>query len=166
MLRILITGVGVFAAMLALQLGLWRLVRVRREILWLLVLYLVFPVLTGIAVYSIGLIEVAPLLAVTFLYLALAAAYIQTYPALRENIPSFRILLLIDAHANAALSADEIVNQMRNEGLFHTKVDDLVNDGLAQRAPDGRLVLTRYGAVLADVFRRYRTLLGLKIGHG
>jgi hypothetical protein len=163
---ILIAGVGLFVVMLALQVLVWRLLRVRREIAWLFGLYLAIPGVLGISLCAMRAAEPLSILAVGLLYLALAAAYIQTYPALRENIPSFRILLLVDRHSESGLSESEIVARLRGEGLFQTKVDDLVRDGLARKAPDGKLQATGSGAFLAGVFRAYRNLLGLRIGKG
>lgn len=166
MASIIAIGFGSFTLMLLTQLVLWRVMRVRREVLWLLLLYLVLPTLFAVVTLATGQVDALSLFAIGLLHLALAGAYIQTYPALRENIPSFRILLLIDRHAHSGVTAEQVIDYLRSEGLFDSKIDDLVNDGFATKMADGRLMPTRYGAWLADVFRLYRKLLGLQTGHG
>jgi hypothetical protein len=162
---LLLWGMAAFAATLAAHIAVWQLVRPRREMLWLFVLFLLLPVIVAIVAVVSGRAGLPEMLAVWLLHVALSMAYVQTYPAIREEIPSFRILLAISAAGERGLSRDEVLALFENSSLFADKMTDLDNDGLLRRV-DGRLRLTRAGRLIALVFHRYRRLLGLESGLG
>lgn len=154
-----------FAATLAVHVVVWRLCRVRREMLWVFVLFLLLPiVVTGLAMAT-GYVGATYTLAVWLIHAALSVVYVQTYPAFREEIPSFRILLAISVTGGRGMSQQEILSLFEKSSLFADKMTDLNNDGLL-REVDGRLCLTPAGRLLALVFYRYRRLLGLESGLG
>jgi hypothetical protein len=105
-------------------------------------------------------------LAIALLWLALASAYVQTYPVLRHVIPSFRILLLLDRHRAQGLNREEIMRLLAQEGLFASGLGDLEKDALITQASQGRFIVTPIGAALAGAFGFYRRLLGLGRGLG
>jgi len=102
-------------------------------------------------------------LGAALLWLALAAAYIQTYPALKEDIPSFRLLLLLEKHPG--MSKEAIIEAMKQENLFSAKLDELENERLVVEKK-GKVALSPAGRKLANLFYYYRKILGLKPGEG
>lgn len=154
-----------FAATLAIHVVIWRLCKVRREMLWVFLLFLILPIVViGFAV-AFGYAGMLDALAVWLAHVALSAAYVQTYPAFREEIPSFRILLAISAAGERGMTQEEVLSLFEKSSLFADKMMDLNNDGLL-REVDGRLRLTRAGRLIALAFYRYRRLLGLESGLG
>jgi hypothetical protein len=162
---LLLWGIAAFTATLGAHIAVWQLVRPRREMLWLFVLFLLLPVVVAVVAVVYGGVGVLEGLAVWLLHAALSVAYVQTYPAIREEIPSFRILLAISAAGKRGLSRDEVLSLFEGSTLFADKMTDLDNDGLLHQV-DGRLRLTRAGRLIALVFHRYRRLLGLESGLG
>jgi len=159
-------GIGFLILALVLHLVLWRFRRVRREMFWLFVLFFVVPLAPLAWLYGGGYASGMELLAAALLWLALASAYVQTYPVLRHVIPSFRILLLLDRHRSLGLRKEEITHHIAQEGLFAAGLGDLESDSLITQTTRGRYVVTRSGAALARAFGFYRRLLGLGRGLG
>lgn len=163
---VLAAGVGAFLFLLGVQVVLWRLLHVKREMFGLAVIYLLVPCLLVLAVLTGTRIGVIDVLLAGFLYLALACGYIQTYPALREDIPSFRILFAIEAAGPAGLDEAGVVAALEGDSLFSKKMDDLASDRLIGVDAGGQLYLLPAGLALARVFRAYRKALGLQRGLG
>ncbi len=158
-------GIGLFIAALVTHVLLWNMFRIRKEVLWLAVVFVVIPLMALAALRAAGYLETAAsMIAIGLLHMALTAVYVQTYPALREDIPSLRILTLVHAHAGG-LTRDDLVTRLAGHGLFETKISDLENDAFV-RVRDGRMTLTVAGAALAGVFHLYRRLLASKVGKG
>eukprot|EP01031_Cornospumella_fuschlensis_P052020 gene52020-63600_t len=163
---VLVAGVGAFLILLALQVMLWRVLGVRREMLGLAVVYLLLPSVMSIVLAFGTQVDRVDLLLAAFLYLALACGYIQTYPALREDIPSFRILFAVEAAGQSGLSEEGIVIALQTDNLLTKKMDDLSSDRLVGVGVDGQLHLLPVGRMLALIFRAYRKALGLQRGLG
>jgi hypothetical protein len=158
-------GIGLFVAALITHVLLWNMFRIRREVLWLAVVFVVIPLMVLATLRAVGYLETAvSATAVGLLHMALAVVYVQTYPALREDIPSLRILMLVHGHPGGR-TRDDLVAQLTGHGLFETKLRDLENDAFV-RARDGRMTLTAAGAALATVFDLYRRWLGRSAGKG
>ena len=163
---ILSLSIATFLVLLLVQAAVWSVVRVRREMLGLVVIYAVVPaVLAGAAALWSG-VEGLSLAAACLLYAAITSAYIQTYPTLREDIPTFRLLFAIDEAGAAGASEAELASKLHASSLYDKKIDDLLRDGLVRTRPDGSLVLAPAGRVLAHVFRTYRRWLGMSRGEG
>ncbi len=160
---IVVGGIIGFLASLAAQVMIWRLFRVQRELLVLALLFLIFPA----AVYLVvSLVVPTPVtwLMIALLHLVLSSAYIQTYPALREDIPSVAILFVI--RDTPGLSSEEVIAEMASRGDLSTrKIDDLCRDGLATKQSTG-LTLTRSGIIFAMAFHIYRKILGTQRDQG
>lgn len=163
---VLAAGVGAFLALLAVQVVLWRVIDVKREMLGLGVIYLLLPLFVFLAVALLTSTSLLDLILLGFLYLALACGYIQTYPALREDIPTFRILFAIDAAGSEGLSGEGIVAALGTDNLLAKKMADLYGDRLIGVDADGKMHLLPAGRFLAIVFRTYRKTLGMQRGLG
>lgn len=162
---LLLWSIVAFTATLGAHIAVWQLVRPRREMLWLFVLFLLLPAIVAIFAVVSGRAGMPEVLAVWLMHAALSVVYVQTYPAIREEIPSFRILLAISAAGERGLSRDEVLSLFEGSSLFADKMSDLDNDGLLRQV-EGRLHLTRAGRLIAVVFHHYRRLLGLESGRG
>jgi len=163
-LTVLAYGIGLFIAALTTHVLLWNLFCIRKEVLWLIIVFMVIPLIILITLCATGCLDITVATAAGLLHMALAAVYVQTYPALREDIPSIRILMLV--HENyGGMTRHELVAQLARHKLFETKILDLENDSFI-RVMDGRMTLTTAGAVLAAIFNFYRRLLRCDAGKG
>ena len=167
MTYVLLLGLATFAINLLVHAAIWNLFRVHKEIQALLILFVVAPSIGYLGLVLTSLVPPWPVIAAGLLHLMLACAYIQTYPALREDIPSVRILFMI--HANPGIHNSDVVRHFHMEGLLDSqKVKDLGRDGLIVKSdsPSSRLVLTKSGALLAAFFYSYRKILGVHRDQG
>jgi len=161
---VLACGIGLFIAALTTHVLLWNLFCIRKEVLWLIIVFMVIPLIILITLCATGCLDITVATAAGLLHMALAAVYVQTYPALREDIPSIRILMLV--HENyGGMTRHELVAQLARHKLFETKILDLENDSFI-RVMDGRMTLTTAGTVLAATFYFYRRLLRCDAGKG
>lgn len=162
-------GLGCFAAIFLVHLTVWRSGRVQREMLWLFLLFLFIPIVAAVMAVLVG-VSIGDVSIILLLYLAVAAAYIQTYPALKEDIPSFQILLCVYAAergdtSGVGVGAEEVVATIGGTGLVTVKLDELNGDQLLSEH-QGDITLAPAGRALALFFYYYRRLLGLAAGKG
>jgi hypothetical protein len=134
----------------------WRVIYIKREMGTLLCILAFTPfllVLIFANVYNLDRIDICY---VSFYSFAALSAYIQTYPALREDIPTIKILNLI--FDNKEISVIELLsNPSLNKSLHDVKIEELINDKLLFK--DGNiLVLGRWGKFLAISFSKYRVI--------
>ena len=158
-------GVILFLAAFILHVLIWRYAKASKEMFLLFLLFLVFPgiaISVGVILHYFGGKEIA---AIALLHYSLAIAYIQTYPGLRDDIPSFRILMLLDRAGGEGMSESELLNGIGEASLFAFKVSELESDRLVIGDGD-RIRLSTAGRILATVFIGYRRLLGLELGKG
>ncbi len=161
----LLLGMVLFVAALVAHVLVWRLTSVKREIFWLFGIFLVCPLLLVAVGTGNGYVDLREAVAISLVQLSLAVVYIQTYPALKSDIPTFRILLLLKQHTGRGLTDQEIIQMMAPARLFDDKLVELEGDSLIL-LKDGKLQLSLAGKVIAAVFSCYRSLLGLKTGSG
>ncbi len=162
---VLLNGFLSFVILLVIHLLIRRFIRVQREILLLFVLFLLFPLLCFIILTIKSADPSANLIATAAVYFSLALVYLQTYPVLTTEIPSFKILRLV--HDQKGITETEIIASLRDDKeLFDAKVEELEKDSLVVRRKDNRYELSGSGKALADLFILYRSLLGAKWGKG
>jgi len=155
-----------FLVSLLLHVVLWRLFDIKREIVTLFLIFIGFPLVLVIGFKVSGIWVGTQALAIGVLDFALAIAYIQTYPTLRTDIPTFRILILLDQYRGAGLDEREIIERLRDSpDMFSRKVVELERDGLAVRR-EGWIYLTSAGLLITRIFIFYRRMLGLPYGAG
>jgi len=162
--HVLIAGISLFAVSLISHVLLWRIVRVKREIFWLFTIFLLCPLLLVAAVVVGGYEGAKEAVAIALIHISLAVVYIQTYPGLREDIPSIRILKQIHSQPNG-MNREDILSQLDGARFLETRIDDLENDVLVT-SDGGVLRLTPIGTLLAVIFGLYRRLLGAPSGRG
>ena len=162
----LVIGFAFFSITLISHLLIWRFCRIAKEIFYLMLIFLlIVPLLLGgIFIASRG--TFGEFCASLMVYLSFSLAYLQTYSALKAEIPTFRILRLIHDAKTEGLDGRTIHEKMqRDHQLYGPKVTELENDRLLIRQKD-RFVLSNAGAFMADTFIIYRRFLGLKTGLG
>jgi len=163
--RILALSLLLFMGVFILHVAIWRLFRVRREMMLLAALFLVMPGGALVTALAFGWLMPVEMLATALMLYALSVAYVQTYPGLKDDIPSFRILMLLDQAGREGMTKSDILDRIGEQSLFVFKVAELESDGLV--VWDGDSVrLTPAGRILAAVFSSYRRLLGLGLGKG
>lgn len=163
---ILFFGFILFLASLILHLVLWRLFDIKKEILTLFSLFIGLPLLALAGLWASGVWDATQALAIGVFDFALAVSYIQTYPTLRTDIPTFRILILLDHYRGTGLDERFIIERLRDSPhMFSRKVVELERDGLAVRR-EGRIYLTFAGLLITRIFIYYRRMLGLPYGAG
>ena len=157
---------SMFLSAVLCQLLVWHTLIIRKAILSLIVLFTLTPVVLLFFLWDILGVNSFDLIYATTLYIFLASSYVQSYPVFQANdIPSFRILRLLNTHAPNPLTKDEIVRILARDHLFSDKLEDLIRDGLLS-LQGNVLVLTPAGRLIVRAFAAYRKCLGLKTGTG
>ncbi len=151
---------GEFGILLLVQLLLWRPFKIKKQMLWLFVIFLFVPIVS-----IAWLRDQADLAAGAFLALCISAAYVQTFPAAQARSPSLVILNLIAGGGPDGMAREELLSRMSASGLLEDRIQDLGNDGLIS-TEDGKVRLRGPGRLLAAVFFYYRRVLNLPRGMG
>lgn len=162
----LLTGLIFFVLALVSHVLLWKFLKIKKEMACLALLFLLITPLLLAGFFAARQALPSEFYASGMIYLSLALAYLQTYPALKTEIPTFRILLLIHKAKGGGLTIGEIEKNLSGDAeLYNLKMTELQADRLLDRR-EGRWALKRAGVFLADTFILYRRLLGLKGGRG
>ena len=163
--KTLVLGLAAFFLAVVAQIVVWNLFIVRRPLRTLVFIFLSVPAL----VVALGLVDLeldlAQLTASVLLAYFCSTAYVFTYPAFQEDIPSFRILLIVRASENQGIDEPNILGSLANSALFSGKADDMIDDGMIEFGSD-RIQLTSLGALIARSFSLLRKWLGLTDGDG
>ena len=163
---IFIQAFSVFLAAFFLHSVVWKLVKVKKEILTLILIFFVFPSLLFCGALISGKWNLTEFLAGSALAFLLSLAYLQTYPALKNEIPTFQIIFLINRAGRGGIDEDGIFKDLdRQKDLYFDKIEELEQDGLLTRRR-GQCVPSRAGRFIARVFILYRGFLGLEAGKG
>ena len=149
--------------------GLWtRFCRDVGEIKTVSMIYLMTSSLFLLASFQqIGaktqIIDGGAMLHIWVLFTLLYFSFMMTLPALTIEIPTFKIIRLIDEQPG--VSEQQLSANFNLEEMSFGRVNNLVKDNLIQNV-HGELKLTTIGKVIAKLFYGYRTILGLSIGRG
>ncbi len=159
-------GTAGFLASLLLHVILWRWRKPPREMMWLVIIFILLPGLVYLGIFlGIRAAEGGAWL-LSYLWLsALSAAYIMTYPPIQAGCPSLKIVLEVHRNRSRGLSREEIDGIFPREAMFSDRFDDLVEDGLVSWEYDA-WGITGTGRLVARFFLAYRRLLRLPIGDG
>jgi hypothetical protein len=161
-----------FSLAMLVHIGVWRLLRPRRHMAFLFLVFLALPLMASTLIYLAR--ASLPGLTLTFqeflfswlLYLGLAGMYIQTYPAIQASSPSLSLAYLI-GRSPEGLSIQKIESLFGGGNAVRERIADLEGEGLIRKDDKtGALVLTRGGLFLASLFLWYRTFMGLEEGRG
>ena len=97
------------------------------------------------------------------LYTMLYGSFAMTLPALMIEIPTFKIVRLINEQPG--INAEQIKDNFTEEELHTGRVKNLIQDNLIEDI-NGTYKLTVFGKLIAKFFLLYRELLGLRVGKG
>jgi hypothetical protein len=172
-MSVLIWGLALALFGFGLHLVRWRIAR-PPDSGRALVVTMVSGILGGAAVVAL-LSAIAPELAplspdgplamahAILLALALAAAYVMTYPAVEVESPTLVIVQAIARHGDEGFSRARLFEELNDSVLVAPRIQDLLDEQLAERAED-RIRLTPKGRTLARVFTLWRAVLGAPKG--
>lgn len=156
-----------FCAALALHIAVWRIRRPKNDILGLLVIFALLPASAAALLFlsrshfGLGGSECA---AILVLHLAIAAAYIQSYPPAQAVSPSLQILIYVGQSPDG-LSRDQILALFDDAKMVSVRFQDLIHTGLIE--PEGSAYrLSPAGRRLIGFFVAYRRWLGLEFKGG
>ena len=126
---------------------------------------IVLALLSGISPELAALLPDGPLAMAhaVLLALALAAAYVMTYPAVEVESPTLVIVQAIARHGREGLARERLFEELDDSVLVAPRIQDLLDEELASRV-DGRYRLTPKGRALARVFTLWRVVLGAPKG--
>ena len=165
MLFNLIISIALFFLVFFIQVFIWNFKKIKKEILILLYIYIP-PLFLIISLHWYLNLIILDILIISFLYILLSLSYLQTYPALRENIPSFTILLIVEKAGKKGISKENLKKELYKDNLLTSKYKDLINDGMIFLNSDGYLRLSFFSCLLLRFFSFYRWSLGLETGDG
>lgn len=144
----------------------WRLLQPKRQASLVLVIFIFAPLviylLSFANILSAGLDNKSIFFSM-MLYLAIASAYVQTFPAFQATSPSLKIVYLL--RKNGPMMLSEISGYFQKEVLVQDRLDDLLAEKVVCQKGD-QLVLAFKGKMLASGFVFFRRMLGLGVGDG
>lgn len=99
----------------------------------------------------------------TLLGLAVAAAYVMTYPAIEVTSPTLKMIELVAAREPRGIDAAEFRAIFDDSRFIVPRLENLLEEGLIMKAGDA-FALTAKGARLAMLFIGWRRLLRGPLG--
>ena len=162
---LLIRSVGMFAGLMVLHVLVWRLLKVRKQILWLFVIFLGVPTLSLLG----GLVRGSAPIDWTLWYLlvfTLSSCYILFFPAVQVESPTLVMIRYLDIkNSSGGLTRDEIMAKMCSDQPVQDRIKDLQNNGLIGSS-EGAQRLNGGGRLVAAFFYCYRRAMKLPMGGG
>ena len=156
--KALFKGLLFFLVLLSIQLFIWRVLKPKKQMAILLLLFFVLPF--ALTIYTFltwnGLVY-------TFLVtLSLGTAYVMSFPAAAAQSPT---LVLVNSVVKNNLKTEQEIFLSLGNRLVKDRLEDLQSDGLV--AVEGEnLTLKAPGRFLAKIFIQFRKLIGLPEGQG
>lgn len=156
-------GILTYLPFHGLHVVLWRTLRVRHEVLWLLVCLLILPTIlwtTGFQFFH----EFTPPLISLFFHWLIAANYIAIYPAFQASSPTIHILCVAAKHQDG-ISMDLLIQKLSHLSQLENRLNHLTASRLLIR-DNQELRLSPSGKIIAYFFVNFRKFLGLTRGEG
>jgi hypothetical protein len=165
--EVFVSAAAAFVIAFVLHVLVWRILKPRNDINALGLVFIVLPFVAGGALFLAykETFCLADFVLSALLYLTVAAAYIQTYPGMRSNVPTLVIVNLI-GRSKSGLTIEQIKATLTQEQMVQNKVEELADEGFVTMTSDQSIQLTARGRLLANCFIAYRRLLGLSEGAG
>jgi len=105
------------------------------------------------------------LLLVYLFHFSLSWSYIFTYPAAQAGCPSLLMLILIKNSDKKGLEQEQIFDFFKDTNLCEDRINDLIDDNFIKN--DGhKLIITKSGHFILNIFKFLRKLYGLPTGKG
>lgn len=172
---VLFFGAGSFLAAFLTHILVWRIIRPRKQIIWLGVIFIILPVLLYLSLFFLSYFfsdykgrffsSGFNLILTVFWHIVLSLAYIMSYPAAQAESPTFKIILSVADSMPKGMTAQAVNDIFSEDVLLNERIEDLVRDGLIF-LKDGKCVLSYKGRLIAAFFSGYRRLLSLPQGEG
>jgi hypothetical protein len=162
---LLVTATTVTA--LVLQVCTWRLLRPKRYLVWVPLLFLVagFLVAAFLTLASPVIVETLSdeqIVAACMLYGMIVTCYTGGFAGVVEYSPSAEILREVSAHHDGVRQEDLNVRTLSESALTGKRIRHLLRNGLITIGEDGELALTASGRRVVAGCLLYRTIFGLK----
>ena len=172
---VLLWGTISFTAALVVHIIIWRIFQPNRQMMWLVVIFIILPGLLYIALFIIFYLGALPhrcflaspfnLFFTLIWHCALSSAYIMTYSPIQAGCPSLKIMLSIAATMPEGMTFKDIEQIFSEDTLFSDRIEDLEEDGLITLKYNA-WGMTFTGRLLSEFFLAYRKLLKLPLGEG
>jgi len=172
---ILAGGAATFIASLIIHILVWRILKPSRQLLWLILIFIIFPVLAYTLIFGIICLRAfqgenltAAFFQILFALIwhcAISSAYIMTYPPIQAGCPSLKIIQSVAAAMPEGLTPKDIERIFSEDTLFSDRITDLEEDGLITLNYNA-WGMTFAGRVISKFFLSYRKLLKLPLGEG
>lgn len=166
----LLIGLMIFISVLLVHIVVWRIIKPKSEINAVVIMFAIIPGIIIISTYIfLGQIinwRLIDFMVSTLLYFALAGAYIQTYPGFNCEIPSLKMLRIIEKYGLNGASIEEISKHFDLKELLESRAELLEKDGFVIKSQEGTTKLSAKGKILANFFLILRKIYGLKAGQG
>ena len=165
---VLVCGGVPFVLSLFVHVVVWRYWRPAAHMRPLFSIFATVPVLVAVAALVLGgtpALDAVEAAAVLLLYVSLSAAYIQTYPVAQALSPSLAMLVVIARAGPGGMDEAELIRCFPTEEVLHSKIHELVDDGLAALESD-QVRLTARGERMARFFLGLRSAIGLDRSEG
>ena len=154
-----------FAGLMVLHVLLWRLLKVRKQILWLFLIFLGVPTFVFLASLARGLSPIEWTQWYLLLF-TLSSCYILFFPVVQTESPTLVIVRYLDENRDSGgLTRDEIMARMSSDQPFQDRIQDLQKNGMIQNFAGSQKLRTA-GRLVAAFFYHYRRVLGLPCGEG
>lgn len=164
-LKIIELSAAILFICILIQAIIWNLKKIKNELIVLLTIFSFTPLILFLILNNLIIfLSRSELINTVVLTYSLSLAYIQTYPALKEDIPSIKILSLIK-HSGKISKKELIKNHLLNDSLINSKQEELINDGFIFKQ-NRKIKVTKIGFLLAKIFIFYRNILNLKDSTG
>ena len=158
--NILFFGFVIFFSVLSIQIFIWKFFYIKKEIFLLLLLYIFLPIVINITLVFLEHIAIVDFCLLFLFTFFISLAFLQTYPALKEDIPSIKIVFLIER--NKKIKFQDLIDRLNsNLNIIQRRHLDLNDDHLIVKQ-NKKYRLTYAGLLIAIFFNFYRKMLGNK----
>lgn len=167
MSTVLFRAFALLLTCLACHVLIWRIWRVRKQAVWLSVIFLIAPTICS-AIYlllpfaaSLGQLERVRLTLTLILHYAISVSYMLLYTGITDFSPSIAVLQRVASSMPNGLKREELAPEwFTDERLSGTRHRNLKNLGLISESA-GVLHIERRGRLIALPFLVFRRVLGL-----
>lgn len=164
----LIFGIVSFFFFLCLFIIFNRIIKYQSEILFLMLSFICYPTICFLGLFFLTDIFNGLLFFITFIemYYVLSLIFIISYPAFKIDIPTFKILYLLNDNKEDGLKKSDIINIISSNDMLLNRISELENDSMVFRK-NKNLYLKPRGKFLVSILHFYkRKLMNLPFGEG
>lgn len=142
----------------------FRFFGIKNDFIFLVIFFLILPVPLFFYFVTINFFSNFEIVMLLCLFYLLSLTFIQTFPALKENIPSIKILFFI--FKNPGLNNSEVINILLEfDNFIEHKNEELASDSFVTLR-NGKYQLTLIGNLIVLFFLFYRKILGKNNNNG